>query len=102
MVIRQLHNDALSVPADGALIVMSRIHKTLSFGEPKRRQCVIERCKFATVTGRLKLSLWGLADALADYLEAAVFRDYRLFNRRREVSFRKTLCRITGHREVVF
>src|ERR1035437_644152 len=40
--------------------------------------------------------------ALADYLEVAVFRDYRLFNRRREVSFRKKLCRVTGHREVCF
>jgi hypothetical protein len=73
---------------------MSRIHKTLSFGEPKRRYGVVG-------TGCLKLFL-GVADALADYLEAAVFRDYRLFNRRREVSFRKKLCRVTGHREVVF
>jgi hypothetical protein len=46
--------------------------------------------------------LWDLAGALADYFEAAVYRDYRLFNRRREVSFRKKLCRVTGHREVVF
>ena len=44
----------------------------------------------------------GVAAVLAEYLEAAVFRDYRLFNRRREVSFRKKLCRVTGHREVVF
>jgi hypothetical protein len=52
-------------------------------------------------TGRLKFCLGGAA-ALADYLEAAVYRDYRLFNRRREVSFRKKLCRVTGHREVCF
>ena len=94
MVKRQLHDDALSVAADGALIVMSRIHKILSFGEPKRRLGV-------TGTGRLKLCL-GVAAALADYLEAAVFRDYRLFNRRREVSFRNKLCRVTGHREGCF
>ena len=96
MVIRQLHNDALSVPADGALIVMSRIHKT---------HCPSGKSKGGMVslvgTGHLKLCL-GVAAALADYLEAAVFRDYQLFNRRREVSFRKKLCRVTGHREVCF
>ena len=52
-------------------------------------------------TGPLKLCL-GVAAALVDYLEAVVVRDYRLFNRRREVSFRNKLCRVTGHREVCF
>jgi hypothetical protein len=40
--------------------------------------------------------LWGAADALADYLEAAVYRDYRLFNRRREVSFRTNSAELQG------
>src|ERR1035441_375291 len=48
---------------------MSRIHKTLSFGELKRRHGVVR-------TGCLKL-FFGVTAALADYLEAAVFRDYR-------------------------
>ena len=95
MVKRQLHDDALSIPAYRALIVMSRIHKTLFCPECQRGGLVLLAPAAASY-------VWGLAAALADYLEAAVYRDYQLFNRRREVSFRKKLCRVTGHREVCF
>jgi hypothetical protein len=42
----QLHDDALSVPANGALIVIGGIHKAVSFGEPKRQVGVVGTGRF--------------------------------------------------------